>query len=85
VTGVDVSDFVLTSTGVTGASIVSVVGADNTTTRTITVNTGTGDGTIRLDLADNDSIQNNQTTPLGGVAVGNGNFASGETYTIDKP
>ncbi len=85
VTGVDVSDFVLTATGVTGASIVSVGGADNTTTRTITVNTGTGDGTIRLDLADNDSIQNNQATPLGGVGAGNGNFTSGESYTIDKP
>lgn len=85
VTGVDVSDFILTTTGVAGASIVSVGGTDNTTTRTITVNTGTGDGTIRLDLADNDTIQNNQSTPLGGVAVGNGNFASGETYTIDKP
>jgi len=84
VTGVDISDFTLTTTGVTGASITSVGGTDNTSTRTVTVNTGTGDGTIRLNLIDDDTIKNSQTTPLGGLAAGNGNFTTGEVYTFDR-
>src|SRR5262249_46190430 len=54
VSGVDTSDFTLTTTGVTGASISNVSGANNT--YTVTVNTGTNDGSIRLNLADDDSI-----------------------------
>ena len=84
VTGVDISDFTLTTTGVTGASITSVSGIDNTNTRTVIVNTGTGDGTIRLNLIDDDTIKNSQTTPLGGLAAGNGNFTTGEIYTVDR-
>jgi len=81
VTGVNRADFVLTTAGISGASIVSVDGSG--TTYTATVNTGTGDGTIRLDLIDNDSIQDG-TYPLGGTGVGNGNFTSGQVYNIVK-
>lgn len=84
VTGVDITDFSLTTTGVVGANIASVTGADNTAIRTVTVNTGTGAGTIRLNLIDDDSIKNSQTTPLGGVGASNGNFITGEVYTIDR-
>jgi len=80
VTGVDVSDFALTTTGVTGASITGIGGSG--TTYTVTVNTSTGDGTIRLDLVDDDSIQDAGGNALAGT--GNGNFTSGETYTIIK-
>jgi hypothetical protein len=82
VTGVDNTDFVLTTTGVMGASITNISGS--ATTYLVTVNTGSGNGTIRLDVVDNDSIKDAATNPLGGVGTGNGNFTSGETYTIIK-
>jgi beta-lactamase superfamily II metal-dependent hydrolase len=82
VTGVDATDFALTTTGVTGASVTGVSGSG--TTYTVTVNTGTGNGTIRLDLSDNDSIQNAGFVALGGDGVGNGSFTAGSSYTIDK-
>lgn len=82
VTGVDISDFTLTTTDLVGASITSVSGTDYTNTRTVTVNRGAGTGTIRLNLVDDDTIKNIQTTPLGGLAAGNGNFSTGEAYTI---
>jgi hypothetical protein len=80
VTGVGTGDFKLTTTGVIGASITNVAGTG--ATRTVTVNTGSGTGTIRLDVVDNDSIRDAQNNPLGGVGAGNGNFIGGQTYTI---
>ena len=77
VTGVDTTDFSLTTTGgVTGASITGVTGAD--TTYTVTADTGTGDGTIRLDVLDDDTIQDAASLPL------DGGFTSGEVYMIVK-
>jgi len=82
VTGVDVNDFILTTTGgISGASISGVTG---TGPYTVTVNTGTGNGTIRLDVVDDDSIRDGSNNPLGGPGMGNGNYASGEIYTITK-
>ncbi len=81
VTGVDVSDFALTTTGVIGAGVTAVAGEGNT--RTITVNRGIGSGTIRLDVSDDDTIVNIGNSPLGGIGPGNGDFTTGETYTID--
>ena len=88
VTGVDVAppfnDFALTlGSGITGASIV-VVTPVSETTYTVGVNTGAGNGTIRLDLLDDDSIINSNNQPLGGAGTGNGGFLSGEVYTINK-
>ncbi len=82
VTNVDVADFSLTTTGVTGASVTGVAGSG--AARTVTVKTGSGNGTIRLNVADNDSILNGGAFPLGGVGSGNGDFTSGETYTVRK-
>jgi phosphatidylserine/phosphatidylglycerophosphate/cardiolipin synthase-like enzyme len=76
VTGVDASDFTLTTTGVSGASITGVSGSG--ATYTVTVNTGSGNGTIRLDVVDDDSILDGSSDPL------NGGFTSGQTYTIDR-
>ena len=45
---------------------------------------GVGDGGLRLDVLDNDSILNASGMPLGGPGAGNGNFTTGEAYTIDK-
>jgi LPXTG-site transpeptidase (sortase) family protein len=82
VTGVDTSDFGLTTTGVSGASITGVTGSG--TTYTVSVNTGSGSGTLRLDVIDDDSIVDAVLNPLGGPGLGNGNFTTGETYTIDR-
>jgi hypothetical protein len=82
VTGVDSGDFSLTSSGITGASITAVSGSG--TTRTISVSTGSGSGSLRLDLLDNDSIADSAGNPLGGSGPANGNFSTGEFYTIDR-
>lgn len=82
VSGVDASDFVLASTNISGASIVSVNGSG--TSYTVSVNTGTGSGTLRLDLIDNDSIININGSALDGIETGNGNFSNGESYSLDK-
>ena len=80
VTGVNGGDFSLNTTGVSGASISGVSGSGDT--YTVSVNTGSGEGTIRLDVDDNDSIMDDADNPLGGAGAGNGDFTSGEEYTI---
>lgn len=81
VTGVDASDFIITTTGtVANTSITNVNGSG--TTWTVTINSGdTPPGTIRLDLIDDDTIQNVQLSFLGGTGNNNGNFTSGQVYT----
>lgn len=82
VTGVDLPDFQLTVTGnLATPSINAVTGAGST--YTVAVATGTGIGTIRLDVVDDDTIRDDESTPLGGVGTGNGGFATGEVYQID--
>ena len=84
VTGVNVSapfsDFALMTTGVTGASIISVTGTG--TTYTVNANTGSGDGTLRLDVVDDNTIVDALSNKLGGIGLGDGNFTTGETYTL---
>ncbi len=80
VTGVDTSDFSLTLSGVTGASVASVSGSGSS--YTVTVNTGTGNGTLALSLIDDDSIVSALGTPLAGSGAGNGNF-TGPAYTVN--
>jgi len=81
VTGVDAGDFALTVSGLTGTSVAGVSGSG--TTYTVTVNTGSGDGTLRIDVADDDTIGDAAGNKLGGTGAGNGNFASGEVYAVD--
>jgi hypothetical protein len=86
VTGVDTADFITTGTA-SGSSVTGVSpAAGPATTYTVTVNTGTSDGTVGLKLVDNDTIQDMATVPnrLGGTGTGNGDFTSTESYTIDK-
>ena len=81
VTAVDAGDFTLVTTGtVAGATITTVSGSGNQ--YTVTANTGTGNGTLGLNLVDNDTILDTSANPLGGPGV-NGNF-TGQSYTIDK-
>ncbi|MBI5945198.1 MAG: metallophosphoesterase [Chloroflexi bacterium] len=82
VSGVDVTDFNLTATNPTGASILTVSGYGSR--YIISAATGPGDNSLRLDLVDNDSITNSLGVKLGDAGIGNGNYASGETYSIDK-
>ncbi len=84
VSGVDTGDFTLTTTGaVAGASVTGVTGSG--ASYTVTVDTGGGDGTLRLDVSDDDTIvSTNTSVALGGFGAGNGDFTAGEAYTIDK-
>ncbi len=82
VTGVAATDFVaVPSSGITGASVTGVSGSGSV--YTVTVNTGSGNGTLGLNLVDNDSIVDSGGTPLGGTGDGNGNF-TGPTYNVIK-
>ncbi|TCC92511.1 MBG domain-containing protein [Pedobacter hiemivivus] len=77
VTGVNTSDFSITSTGITAPAVTFVSGSNNT--RTVTVNTGTGSGTLRLDLKSSGTGIIN--------TIGNevqAGYTAGEVYTIDK-
>ena len=82
VSGVDASDFSLAISGISGASITSVAGSGQTWI--ITASTGTGSGTLGLNLIDNDSIHDPAGNALGGAGAGNGNFA-GEVYSVNRP
>ena len=74
VTGVTASNFSLTTTGaVSGASVASVAGSGST--YTVAVNTGTGNGTLRLNVANATGIS---------PAITNTPFTGGTTYTITK-
>jgi hypothetical protein len=84
VTGVDSGDFALASTGLSGASISSSVSGSGAT-RTVSASTGSGDGTLGLNLVDNDSISDIAGNKLGGTGTtgaANGSF-TGQVYTID--
>ncbi|MDQ5846908.1 MAG: Ig-like domain-containing protein [Acidobacteriota bacterium] len=81
VTGVDAADFALTTTGSIAGASVGLIGAVGNVW-TVTVNTGTGDGTIRLDLIDNNTIIDGSNNPLGGAGVQS--FTTGEVYNVDK-
>lgn len=82
VTGVDAGDFALTTSGLSGAAISGVAGGG--ATWVVTATTGTGSGTLRLDLADDDTIRDSADNVLGGAGAGNGSFSGGELYAIDR-
>ncbi len=72
----DAADFKLTTTGITDASITDVTCSGNYCT--VTVNTGTTNGTIRLDVPATAQITN-----VTGTLMSNIPFTTGEVYTID--
>ncbi len=80
VTGVSLSDFSLTTEGISGAAVTGVSGAGSV--YIVTVSTGTGGGTLRLDVTDDDSILDAISNPLGGTGAGDGNFSGGEAYDV---
>lgn len=82
VTGADITDFSpIIGGGVSGASVSGVSGSG--TVYTVSVNTGSGSGTLGLNLVDDNSIIDTSNNPLGGPIPGDGN-TTGEVYTIDK-
>ncbi|MBX9680612.1 MAG: hypothetical protein K2X38_17805, partial [Gemmataceae bacterium] len=86
VSGVDATDFALSTTGAFGTSPTIVTVSGSGSVRTVAVNTGTGSGTIQLNLVDDDTIQDvldaGTPHPLGGT--GTGAVTNGPAYTIDK-
>jgi hypothetical protein len=83
VNGVDKSDFSLSSNGtLSQTGIVSVTGAGDT--YTVTVEAKEGEGSLRLNVLDNDSIADIIGHPLGGIGGDNGEFTSGTDYIIAK-
>lgn len=79
--GVDASDFVLAKTGATGAAAITGVNGWGAT-YTVSIYTGNGQGSLRLDLIDNDSILDAMNQPLGGTGTGNGSFTGGQVYRV---
>jgi len=49
---------------------------------TVTANTGSSTGTIRLEVVDDDTILDAANNPLGEVGADNGNFTHGEVYSV---
>ena len=91
VTGLTASNLVLSTAGVSGTSITDVTGSG--TTWAATVNTGSGDGTIRLDMVNLSGATAElpvivvpiDPTPFPfEVPASSFPFTSGEVYTIDK-
>ena len=80
VTGVDITDFNLRDTGLSGTSLGAVVGSGSV--YTVSANTGSGIGTLRLDVLDDGTIFDLAILQLGGPGNTNGNFTSGELYMV---
>jgi hypothetical protein len=72
-TGLTTSNFGLAATGITGASVTAVTGSG--TVFTVTANTGSGDGTLGLNLVNTSGMVPDITNTLA---------YAGEVYTIDK-
>lgn len=82
VAGVDISDFAPVVQGVGFVLVTDVHGSGST--YSVSVYTGYGNGTLSLDVVDNDTIKNESGETLGGIGLYNGDFTSGETYTINR-
>ncbi len=88
VDGVDDSDFTLNTTNTVNGNIKSFSSVSASTTVTVTVDSVGGDGDLRLDVSDDDSIEDTATdVPLGGVGTtgsADGSFTGDQIYTIDN-
>jgi hypothetical protein len=84
VTGVDVTDFTLAISGNIVDARVDEIPSITQSNCIVKVLTGSGNGTIKLIVEDDDTIIGPGGTPLGGSGKGNGKFEGGPVYTIDK-
>jgi Domain of unknown function DUF11/RTX calcium-binding nonapeptide repeat (4 copies) len=86
VTGVDVTDFTLTTTGtLSGNTVTDVSGTGTQRTVTLTTQAVTGSGTIVLNIIDDDTIVDTANNPLGGTGTGTGNFTTTDQYLVAAP
>jgi hypothetical protein len=86
VTGVDVNDFSLTTTGnITGAVIDHIHSTSDPAVWQVHIRSGVGSGTLKVNLIDNDTILSSGGAKLGGVGTGNGSFTNGEVYNVVQP
>ncbi|MFH0795023.1 MAG: right-handed parallel beta-helix repeat-containing protein [bacterium] len=84
VVGVETSDFALISTGLNGASIMSVSGAGNL--YGVTVSTGWGYGSLRLDVPTSATIQDEAGNSLANLPyIGDESYSVEERLTIHIP
>ena len=80
VTGVDATDFTTTITGDVVAGTPVVTGGPDV--YNVAVDVTSGEGTLRLDVVDDDTIAD-AFHSLGGTGASNGDFDTGEAYDID--
>jgi hypothetical protein len=76
INGLVTGAFSVDSTGVSGASVTGVSGSG--ASFTVSVNTGSGDGTVSVDLSNVAGVTDSAGNGLSGT------FTAGETYSIDK-
>lgn len=81
VTGVDATDFALVWGGGAGGGVITSVTGSGAAW-IVTASTGASNGTLGLNLVDDDSIFDVAANPLGGAGAGNGNF-TGEVYALN--
>jgi hypothetical protein len=82
---VNASDFTITqSDPYSNAAVSQVNGSGDTYTVTVSATEILHDSTLRLDVTDNDTIKDADLNKLGGTGAGNGNFTSGQIYTINR-
>lgn len=78
VSGVDEADFaVVMGGGLASAFVESVDESKDASTWTVVVDTGSGEGTLGLEIVDNNSIQDGEGNPLGGPGTQDGYAAYG--------
>jgi len=83
VTGVDTGDFVLATSGTSG-TIASVDCSSSNAVYLVTVNNVHGNGTLGLNLIDDNSIKDANLVPLVGNGTDDGSF-TGDVYTVTGP
>src|SRR5207237_640224 len=82
------SDFTISTTGsISDAAITDVQDLGDGTQYFVTVDTGSGIGTLVLNVVDDDSIAGADGLKLGGEGIDNGDFAGGSeaTYQVAPP
>jgi hypothetical protein len=86
VSGADDSDFTATQVSGTTSGTVAGVSSSSGTAIDVTVESITGNGDLRLDIEDDDSITNGDGVPLGGVGTSGAGDGSteGTLVTIDN-
>lgn len=78
VTNVNISDFILTTSGtLSGISITEVTGSGKA--YIVNVSTGSGDGTIRLDIPSSATIFDESSNLISQIP-----YSDGEVYTVDR-